>query len=147
MGNNEPNRLPFTSEIFTKNIVNIKKFLHENIYNDPNCINILKGIIEEKLDPFFVTYIMETNGNRNFSIKLKKTNIKKLLNENIHTTCMKYSDMVSKCIYTEFFNNPYVKNKLNNCTNSFILSLNDPSFIELLFSINILSDNYLIIYL
>lgn len=140
----ERNKLPFIQEDFTNNIKDLKSFIHANIYTDDSCINLLHSIIDDVLKPFNTEFMMD-KFYKVINIKLKKTNIKKVLNDN---NINQYTDLIVE-ILNIFFSNQIIINKLMVCNNGFKWNIinGDKEFMKLLFNITEISDNIIRVYL
>ena len=139
----ERNKLPFIQEDFN-NIKELKSFIHTNIYTDDSCINLLHSIIDNVLKPFNTEFMMD-KFYKVINIKLKKTNIKKVLNDN---NINQYTDLIVE-ILNQFFSNQIIINKLMLCNNEFKWNIinGDKEFMKLLFNITEISDNIIRVYL
>ena len=138
----DENNLPFIQESFTNNIVKLKSFIHNNIYADQTASNILENIIKESFDPFNVELEMDRHF-KTINLKLKKTNIKKIINDE---TAEKYNS-ISRMILQIFFSNEYIQELLKQYNDPFKYNLQNESFLNLLFNVTIISDNLIKIYL
>lgn len=139
------NRLPFIEEGFTKQFEELKIFVHDNIYMDDACIDLLYTIIKTKLEPFNIDFVMD-NYYKVVSLKLKKTNMKKIQNDDEEVRCM--SIIVD--IFTEFFMTPMVNTKLLLTANPLAkeVSAGNKQFIKLMFNIlQLHNENLIRIYL
>lgn len=104
---NTNNGLPFIDENLTKGIVDLKIFIHENIYSDEKCIDIItneiKNIIGLKtnvttaMDGSFKTLLLELD-DADINIDL---------------------DQMIPLAFVNAFNNSYIINKLNLCNNKY----------------------------
>lgn len=139
------NRLPFIEEGFTKQFEELKIFVHDNIYMDDACIDLLYTIIKTKLEPFNIDFVMD-NYYKVVSLKLKKTNMKKIQNDDEEVRCM--SIIVD--IFTEFFMTPMVNTKLLLTSNPLAkeVAAGNKQFIKLMFNIlQLHNENLIRIYL
>lgn len=139
------NRLPFIEEGFTKQFEELKIFVHDNIYMNEGCINLLYHIIKTKLEPFNIDFVMD-NYYKVISLKLKKTNMKKIQNDDEEVRCM--SIIVD--IFTEFFMSPIVNEKLLLTSNPLAkeVAAGNKQFIKLMFNIlQLHNENLIRIYL
>lgn len=141
----ENNRLPFIQEGFTKQLEELKIFVHDNIYMNDACINLLYNIIKSKLEPFNIDFIMD-NYYKVISLKLKKTNMKKIQDENEEIRCM----TIIVDIFTEFFTNQIVINRLLLTNNPLTkdIAAGNKQFIKLMFNVlQLHNENLIRIYL
>ena len=139
------NRLPFIEEGFTKQFEELKIFVHDNIYMDDACIDLLYSIIKTKLEPFNIDFVMD-NYYKVISLKLKKTNMKKIQNDDEEVRCM--SIIVD--IFTEFFMTSIVNSKLLLTSNPLAkeVAAGNKQFIKLMFNVlQLHNENLIRIYL
>lgn len=140
------NRLPFIEEGFTKQFEELKIFVHDTIYMDDGCINLLYDIIKTRLEPFNIDFVMD-NYYKVISLKLKKTNMKKIQNNNDdEVKCMN----IIVEIFTEFFMNPIVNSKLRLTSNPLAneIAAGNKQFIKLMFNVlQLHNENLIRIYL
>lgn len=135
INNTKSKTLPFINESLTKGIVDLKIFLHENIYCDDTCMEILENELRRCL-----------NIECNIWTAMDST-LKTILIDNCGPIRNKYIAPVSEA-FVNAFKNPYIKSKLELCKNSYKEDiLNDTSSIKLIFNIITMPPNILKVYL
>ena len=109
------------------------------------CINLLYNIIKTKLEPFNIDFIMD-NYYKVISLKLKKTNMKKIQDLNEEIRCM----TIIVDVFTEFFTNQIVIDKLLLTNNPLAKDIagGNKQFIKLMFNVlQLHNENLIRIYL
>lgn len=141
--NNNAMKLPIVDSRFINAVSNVRCFLYENIYNDKQAMDILNNLFINILDPFELLFTY-SDWKRVIMIKLKKTNVKKVMDE-INTES-KYFVILN--IFYKFFNeNPYILEKLSNCPNRDIIDFSNYDTLSILIDCLELFDNRMSIYL
>lgn len=128
------NGLPFINENLTRGIVDLKIFIHENIYSDDKCMEIIKDEIKKvigfgsdvttAMDGSFKTLLLQMN-DADLNIDL---------------------DNFIPIAFVNAFSNQYIMNKLNSCNNKYKYLLQDTNSINLFINI-IVIENLVKIYL
>jgi len=126
---------------------NLKIFLHEHIY-DANCGFILQQILKEISDNFNLFTLDYSNEQKNITMKIKKTDMKKT--QSFEHNSSFYYQIINNILCNVFSQNKmFIESTLNRCANLNINTkyLYNYNCISMIYNITTLSDNIVVIYL